>query len=115
MPASGMLLGKSIWPVNLDYSPAKNFSVAWSYKILEDANRQLDQLGPAARAEITAWLARRIEGCADPELFGKPLRSSKHGLWRYRVRDWRLLCRLEKSVLIVVVVAVGHRATVYID
>ena len=89
--------------------------MAWSYNILEDANRQLDQLGPAARAEITAWLEKRIEGCADPELFGKPLRSSRHGLWRYRVRDWRLLCRLEKSVLIVVVVAVGHRATVYID
>ena len=108
MPVSGMLLGKSIWPVNLDYSPAKNFSVAWSYKIIEDANRQLDQLGPAVRAEITAWLDQRIEGCSDPELFGKPLRSSKHGLWR-------LLCRLEKSVIIVVGVAVGHRSIVSIE
>lgn len=88
--------------------------MAWSYKILEDTDRQLDQLGTAARAEITAWLEKRIEGCSDPEQFGKPLRGSKHGLWRYRVRDWRLLCRLEKSVLIVVVVAVGHRSTVYV-
>ena len=89
--------------------------MAWTYKILEDADRHLDQLGPGARAEITAWLEKRIEGCPDPAQFGKPLRSSKHGLWRYRVRDWRLLCRLEKSILIVVVVAVGHRSTVYDD
>ena len=87
--------------------------MAWTYKIHEDADRHLDQLGPGARAEITAWLEKRIHGCSDPEQFGKPLRSSKHGLWRYRVRDWRLLCRLEKSILIVVVVAVGHRSTVY--
>lgn len=89
--------------------------MAWTYKILEAADRHLAELGPGARAEITVWLEKRIEGCSDPTQFGKPLRSSKHGLWRYRIRDWRLLCRLEKSVLIVVVVAVGHRSRVYED
>jgi mRNA interferase RelE/StbE len=89
--------------------------LSWDYKIHEDANRELDNLGPAARAEITAWLEKRIRGAANPEQFGKPLRGSKHGLWRYRVRDYRLVCRLEKKILIVVVVAVGHRSTVYED
>jgi mRNA interferase RelE/StbE len=89
--------------------------VAWTYSIHEDANRQLDSLGPAARAEITAWLEKRIHGATNPEQFGKPLRRSKHGLWRYRVRDYRLVCRLEHRVLIVVVVAVGHRSTIYDD
>ena len=87
--------------------------MAWTYSIQEEAARDLAALGPAARDEITAWLEKRIHGCAEPGQFGKPLSGSKHGLWRYRVRDWRLLCRLEKSVLIVVVVAVGHRSTVY--
>ncbi len=89
--------------------------MAWTYKVSEDASRQLDLLGPAARTEIAAWLERRIHGCADPAQFGKPLRGSKHGLWRYRVRDYRILCRLEKRVLIVVVVAVGHRSAAYED
>lgn len=87
--------------------------MAWTYKVHEDASRHLDALGPAVRAEITAWLEKRIHGCANPKQFGKPLRGSKHGLWRYRVRDYRLLCRLEKKALIVVVVAIGHRSTVY--
>jgi len=89
--------------------------LSWDYQIHEDADRDLDNLGPAARLEITAWLEKRIRGAANPEQFGKPLRGSKHGLWRYRVRDYRLVCRLEKEILIVIVVAVGHRSTVYGD
>jgi mRNA interferase RelE/StbE len=65
--------------------------------------------------EILVWLDTRIRGSSNPAQSGKPLRGSKHGLWRYRVRDYRLVCRLEKRVLIVVVIAVGHRSTVYDD
>lgn len=87
--------------------------MAWTYKIHEDADRVIGRLGPSTRREITEWLEKRIHGAANPEQFGKPLRGSKHGLWRYRVRDWRIICRLERSLQIVVVVAVGHRSTVY--
>ena len=90
-----------------------NSSVAWTYKIHEDADRQLNDLGPAARAEITDWLEKRIHGAADPRQLGKPLRKSRHGLWRYRMRDYRIICRLENKVLVVVVVAIGHRSSIY--
>jgi mRNA interferase RelE/StbE len=89
--------------------------VSWAYRISPDAAENLRDLGPSAAAEIKEYLNKRILGTADPELFGKPLRGSKHGLWRYRIRDWRLICRLEKSVFIVVVVEVGHRSTIYED
>lgn len=87
--------------------------MSWAYEISPEAAGHLRDLGPSAAAEIKAYLETRIKGSANPEQFGKPLRRSKHGLWRYRVRDYRLLCRLEKKVLIVIVVAVGHRSTVY--
>ncbi len=87
----------------------------WAYEISPQAVEQLSTLGPSAAAEIKHYLETRIKGAANPEQFGKPLRGSKHGLWRYRVRDYRLLCRLEKRVLIVVVVTIGHRSTVYGD
>lgn len=74
--------------------------------------RDLRDLGPAATNEVRQYLDERIRGASDPAAFGKPLRGDRHGYWRYRVRDWRLLCRLENSVLIVVVVAVGHRSSV---
>jgi mRNA interferase RelE/StbE len=86
--------------------------LSWTYQIHEDAVAQLNSLDPSARKEIADWLEKRIHGCLDPEQFGKPLRRSRHGLWRYRVRDYRLLCRLEKRVLVVVTVAVGHRSVI---
>ena len=89
--------------------------MSWDYRLEESARKDIYDLGPSVAALIREFLNTRVRGASDPEQFGKPLRGSKHGLWRYRVRDYRILCRLEKSVLIVVVVAVGHRSSVYED
>lgn len=89
--------------------------MSWAYEISPEAAGQLRDLGPSVAAEIKVFLDTRIRGAANPEQFGNPLRGARHGLWRYRVRDYRLLCRLEKKILIVVVVTVGHRSTVYGD
>jgi len=35
------------------------------------------------------------------------------GLWRYRVRDYRLICQIKDEVMLVLVVSVGHRKNVY--
>jgi mRNA interferase RelE/StbE len=35
------------------------------------------------------------------------------GLWRYRVGDWRLVCRIEDKKLIVLVLTIGHRREIY--
>lgn len=63
--------------------------------------------------EILDYMDKRIAKARDPRAFGKPLRHSKFGLWRYRVRDYRIICQLREAQLRVLVVAVGHRSTVY--
>ena len=87
--------------------------MTWGYEITPEAVRQLRELGPSAATEIKFFLETRIKGAANPERFGKPLRGPKHGFWRYRVRDWRILCRLQNKVMIVLVVSVGHRSEIY--
>ncbi len=87
--------------------------MSWDYRIEEGALRQLRKLGPSAAKEILHDLDTRIKGAANPRGAGKALRSTLKGLWRYRVRDWRILCRLEDGVCIVIVVKVDHRSTVY--
>ena len=89
--------------------------MSWDYRLEETAKRHLRDLGPSAAAQIREFLDDRIRGATNPEQFGKPLRGELKGFWRYCVRDYRLLCRLEKKILIVVVVTVGHRTTVYGD
>jgi mRNA interferase RelE/StbE len=81
--------------------------VEWSLR----AVRQLDKMdGQVARA-IVRFMAERVEGTSDPRQLGKPLRGER--LWRYRVGDYRILCRLEDEVLTVLVVEVGHRREIY--
>ncbi len=85
----------------------------WEYKFDPAAVHDLRAIGPTAAREIRDFLDKRIFGTSDPRQFGKPLRGAKHGLWRYRVRDYRIICRLDDAVVTVIVVAVGHRSTVY--
>lgn len=89
--------------------------VNWAYEIGPEAARQLRDLGPSTAADIKRFLEQRVKGSADPTAFGKALRGDLTGYWRYRVKDYRILCRIEHHRIVVVVISVGHRPTVYED
>ena len=85
----------------------------WDFEISPAALKQLADIGPSAADAIISFLEKRIRGGADPTAFGKALRGDLKGFWRYRVKDYRILCRIEAHRIVVIVVAVGHRSTVY--
>jgi mRNA interferase RelE/StbE len=58
-------------------------------------------------------MQERIAQADSPRNFGKALRHDKFGLWRCRVRDFRIICELQDARQIVLVVGVGHRKDVY--
>ncbi|MGB2644758.1 MAG: type II toxin-antitoxin system RelE/ParE family toxin [Candidatus Acidiferrum sp.] len=87
--------------------------MAWKIEYDEGALADLKKLDRQMQREILGYLDKRVAKAADPRVFGKPLRHSKFGLWRYRVRDFRIICQLRESQRIVLVVAVGHRSKVY--
>ncbi len=39
--------------------------------------------------------------------------GDKKGLWRYRIGDYRTMCKLEDELLVIVAVTVWHRKDVY--
>jgi mRNA interferase RelE/StbE len=75
--------------------------------------RELQKLDRQAQREIIASLDERIATPEEPRRFGKPLRAALTGLWRYRVRDYRVLCQIQDGILLVLVVSIGHRKNVY--
>ncbi len=75
--------------------------------------RELKKLGHQAQRDILAYLEQRVSCNAEPRRFGKGLKADLAGLWRYSVRDYRILCLIIDQVLLVLVVAVGHRKDVY--
>ena len=87
----------------------------WKIEYDPDASKDLRKLDRSIQREILDYMDRRIGGADDPRQFGKPLRGSKFGLWRYRLRDYRIVCELQDKRLVVLVVAIGHRSTIYED
>ena len=86
----------------------------WRIEVTPAAARQIRGLGPAAAERIRKYLRTRLEPLDDPRQLGKPLAGSTLGhFWRYRAGDYRLLCEIRDDALIVLVVAVGHRRSIY--
>jgi len=89
--------------------------LAWTIEYDPGALKDLKKLDRQIQREILDYMDERVARAKDPRDFGKPLRASRFGLWRYRVRDYRIICELQERRLVVLVVAVGHRSTVYED
>jgi mRNA interferase RelE/StbE len=87
--------------------------LAWIVEYDPEVERDLRKLDPSIQREVLDYMDNRIATEGDPRRFGKPLRHSKYGLWRYRVRDYRIICEIQATRLVVLVVAVGHRRSVY--
>lgn len=63
--------------------------------------------------EILNYMDTRIATAEDPRRFGKPLRHELGGLWRYRVRDYRIICEIREEAVVVFVVTIKHRSIAY--
>jgi mRNA interferase RelE/StbE len=87
----------------------------WKIEYDPRALNDLERLDRGIRREIISYLDHRIAKAENPRNFGKPLRDEKFGLWRYRVRDYRIVCKLQEKRLVVLVVQVGHRSTIYAE
>ena len=79
------------------------------------ARRELRKLDFKVQRDVLRYLRERIAGSANPRQLGKPLHKNLAGLWRYRVGDYRLICRLEEDKFVVLVIKVGHRKEIYED
>ena len=87
--------------------------MTWSLAYSDRALKQLKKLSPGQARVIAAWMRKNVDGCENPRLHGKALVGDKAGLWRYRVGDYRVICDLRDSDLVVLAIEVGHRGEIY--
>ena len=88
--------------------------MAWKVEISPAADAELDKLGSTNAKRILKFLYERIANRDDPRSTGKALVGSElGGLWRYRVGDYRILCRIEDDKICILVLEIGHRREIY--
>ena len=86
----------------------KRYALVYSKEALKD----LKKLDNSVSRVIYAWLKKNIDGCSDPRIHGKGLTSNRSGQWRYRLGNYRIICKIEDGRVTVLVVTIGHRSTV---
>jgi mRNA interferase RelE/StbE len=87
--------------------------VNWSYSFAEQSRKEFLRLDRQVQKQILRYFDTRLAGTGNPRRFGKALRGDLAGVWRYRVDDYRILCHMMDKQLLILVVAVGHRKSVY--
>lgn len=87
--------------------------LAWQINFTGEAVKQLKKLDNGEAKRIKNYLRQRVEPLDDPRQLGKALQGDLSTLWRYRIGDYRLICELQESVLIVLVLRIGHRKNIY--
>jgi mRNA interferase RelE/StbE len=85
----------------------------WQIKLDTHAIKQLKKLDKFVQRRIANFLQKRLACCESPRKLGKPLVGKLSGLWRYRVGDYRIVCKIKDKEITVIVINVGHRKEIY--
>ena len=86
---------------------SSTFEVRWHEDALDDL-RRLDR-------SVARRIVNRVESklSMDPRGLGRALKGPLRGLYRFRVGDYRVVYLLEEGRLLILVVRVRHRKSVY--
>lgn len=81
-----------------------------AYTVL--ALKQLKKMDKQVSKRILDYMDE-VAKLDNPRERGKMLVGNLIGFWRYRVGDYRVLCKIKDNELVITVVDVGHRREVY--
>lgn len=79
----------------------------------ERFEKDLKKLDRYTQKLIKGWIVKNLSHIEDPRSKGKALKANLSGLWRYRVGDYRLICKIEDSELVILALSIGHRREIY--
>lgn len=87
--------------------------MAWRIEFDAQVEHDLKKIDREVQRRIMRYLGEKIATGKDPRRFGVPLRRELSGLWKYRLGDYRIICRIEDKKVVVFVIRIGHRKDIY--
>jgi len=77
------------------------------------AEKNLDKLRKKDKKNFEIIIKHLENLTLNPKFYSKPLKSNLAGLWSCRAGDFRIIHQIEENKLIVIVIAIEHRKSVY--
>ena len=81
----------------------------YNLELSDRFKREFKKLDKYTQKIIRSWIDKNLVGTENPRQYGKGLTANRSGQWRYRIGDYRLICQIEDSELIILALSVGHR------
>ena len=86
--------------------------LAWTIRISKRALKSLRKMDKQVSNRILNELDRVAE-LDNPRKRGKALTGQLSGLWCYRIGNYRAICMIANNELVILVIDVDHRSTIY--
>ena len=77
-----------------------------------EAEVQFLKLEKPAQRQIRKYL-EEVSKMSNPRARGKALKGNLSSLWRYRTGDWRIICEIQDTKILITVLRIGNRKKVY--
>jgi mRNA interferase RelE/StbE len=87
--------------------------LVWTINFSEISLKQLKKLNISVSKKIIAYMDSKVRTNSNPRNLGKALSLNKAGLWRYRIGDYRVICKIHDEEIIILVLEIGHRKDIY--
>ena len=85
------------------------WKVEYTAKAVKALRKLDDPIAERIRTELSA-----IAVLGNPRARGRALEGNLKGYWRYRIGDYRVICDIRDSEMIVYALKVAHRSEVYL-
>jgi mRNA interferase RelE/StbE len=86
--------------------------LAWTVRYTRQATKTLSRLDRPVAERILAYMTETAT-LDDPQERGKALVGTLSGLWRFRVGDWRVICDVDGSTMVILALEIDHRSRIY--
>ena len=88
--------------------------MAFDIEFDPDALKDLKKLDRPIQQRLVGFLRQRIATLENPRELGEALTGARLGnYWKYRVGDWRIICDIQDTRIVVRVLRIGNRREVY--
>lgn len=84
----------------------------WKIEMFHLAKKSLVKLDRPNQVKIAKFIDN-ISKLEEPHKKAKALTGKLVGLWRYRVGDYRIMCKIDGKLITILVLDIGHRKEVY--
>lgn len=87
--------------------------MTWSIEFSSEAEKVLSKLDRSVEKRILKFLHSRVANHPDPVSLSEPLSGRLGPYRRFRVGNYRIICQFQKEKMVVLVVTLGHRSSIY--